>query len=181
MISQLIYNIIVSSFFSSILVIVFIFSRKMIVKYIGATWNYYLWFTIFLPWMAIWLPWHFSSPTYLEINALIKPLKSSFINSSASFSLSLPIVLLTAWLCGIFICLLIILLKHFQFVLILKENSRLISIDEQEIMKQSLAETQKRYLSRIYLSTAIESPILCHIIKAKIYLPYSFFKNDTYI
>jgi len=177
MINQLIYNVQVASLVSSTIAVLLILFRKIIIKNIGATWNYHIWFTIFIPWIAIWLPWNFLSSTDLKISTIIQPLSSHLLNTSGQFNISLPKIFLVVWLSGIIICLIHILLNHFQFVSKLKANSRSIKLEELEAIKKVLANSQKKYLSIIYLSTAIESPMLCHLIKSKIYIPNNFFEN----
>lgn len=50
---------------------------------------------------------------------------------------------------------------------------------EKEVISASLTSYQQRHISRIYLSKSVSSPMICHIINSKIYLPDSFFQNYT--
>lgn len=179
MISQLIYNILVMSVVSSALIILFVSLRKIIIQYIGARWNYYLWFTVFIPCFAIWLPW--SSPvTSPSITTTIQPLGMHIASAYTPFHLSLlSKMAVSVWLAGIAFCILYILFKHFQFTLVLKHKSRSMTARESEATKQILMPAQHSYVSRIRFSTAIQSPILCHLVKSRIYLPDHFFQNYT--
>jgi len=77
MITQLIHGVFAASLCSTALAIFFISTRKIIVRYVGATWNYYIWFSVFIPWVAIWVPFYFwTVPAVLTIYTLIKPILS---------------------------------------------------------------------------------------------------------
>lgn len=179
MISQLMHNILLASLSSGLLVILFIFLRKIIVRNIGATWNYYLWFAVFIPWFSIWIPLHsLSSRSKVNFNIIHKSL-ATLSTAATQIHLSLPDIFVTVWLSGLLFCSLYILFKHLKFILLLKKNSRLIMFQEQKMLKEILIPHQYKYLSRIYLSTAVSSPLLCHVIKPKIYLPNNFFHDYT--
>lgn len=148
--------------------------RPILIKFIGAIWNYSLWFSIFIPWFAIWLPLNFFNSSNLQIKTTIKPFSQTLQGSVANSSASLSMIFLIIWLSGISICLLYIVINHFLFCTKLKINSRLIDVNEKNRIKNLIPH---QYLSRIYLSQAIKSPMLCHMGKAKIFLPNNFFKN----
>ena len=74
MVSQLLHNIYIASLCSTIFASLFIFLRKFFIKSIGARWNYYLWFIIFIPWLAAWLPLNFSPDTTFNFQILTNPL-----------------------------------------------------------------------------------------------------------
>lgn len=175
MINQLLHNILIGSLVSSMLVIFLISFRKIIIKNIGAIWNYYAWFTIFVPWVAIWLPWNFLSSTNLKVSTFIQPLSRTLLDTPHQFTIFLPTIFIFIWLSGVIICLIHILFNHLTFVSKLEKNSRSMKIKEQDIITRLLTNNQKKYLSRIHISEVIESPMICHFLKEKIYLPTNFF------
>lgn len=181
MINQLIHNLCIASLCSTIFALIFIILRKLIIKSIGARWNYYLWFIIFIPWIAVWLPISFSSNTTLNLhqitNALDIQQKFQYIHFTSTNSL--PTIIFAIWLLGIIVYSMAILLKHFKFIFLLKENSYLLTIDQQNTIKNALVNKNLISLQRIYLSTEIVSPLICHIFKSKIYLPINFLHDYT--
>ncbi|MHB1949471.1 MAG: M56 family metallopeptidase [Gammaproteobacteria bacterium] len=181
MINQLLHNLCNASLCSTIFALIFITLRKLIIKSVGARWNYYLWFIIFIPWIAVWLPISFPSNKTLNLHQLTNALdiqqKLQYIHFTSINSL--PIMIFTIWLLGTIIYSMVILFKHFSFIFLLKENSCLLTIDQQNIIKKALVNKNLMPLQRIYLSTEIVSPLICHIFKSKVYLPINFLHDYT--
>lgn len=182
MINQLIHNIclasICSTFFASILIIF----RKSFIKFFGAQWNYYLWFIIFIPWLSVWLPLYFLPDIDTHFNlsilstSLVQPLAQ---HASIHSKLFLSKIVFIIWLVGVLLYSIYILFRHFQFISFLKESSHLLTINQQKMVKNILSNVNLIPLDRICLSSMISSPMICHVIKSKIYLPYNFFQYYT--
>jgi len=181
MISQLIHHILLASICSTFFISIFVLFRKILIKYTGARWNYYLWFIIFIPWFVVWLPLNFIPN--IDIN--FQPLKKSldigqqiqYVSFVSSFSVT-NIIFIT-WLIGTAFCAVYILFKHFQFIALLKKKSSLLTSNQKNIVNNLLSSVNLISLERICLSSIILSPIICHIIKSKIYLPHNFFQDYT--
>jgi beta-lactamase regulating signal transducer with metallopeptidase domain len=195
MISQLIHSVFAASLSSTALAIFFIPTRKIIIRFIGVKWSYYVWFSVFVPWVAIWVPLYFwTIPAVSIIYTIIKPILLPalvhtpimskiflIITNGSKHSLILSKMFFILWLMGTLICLSYIIFRNFQFVLVLRKSSRPITLDEQEILNESLTSYQHKNISRIYLSKSILSPMICHILNSKIYLPNNFFHAYTLI
>lgn len=163
-----------SIFFASLnstifFILLLIFKRK-ILQHIGARWYYYLWFTLFIPWINIWLPLDFSLANSPHIN--ISPL----IKYIDQYSPPIQLVIYF-WLMGVLLALLYISYSHIQFILNLKKESTPLTINQQKIAKASLKNKNLIPLSRIYLTPVLNSPMICHVINSRIYLPDNFFSH----
>jgi beta-lactamase regulating signal transducer with metallopeptidase domain len=183
-------NILFSSLSSALLIMVLVVVQRAMIRLSGARWNYYLWAVIFIPWVAIWVPWY-EMPTYRLFNVFFieKMLHNFFEHSFFVGSLSQKIfilltngfpnaiaiakVLLIIWIIGVLLSFSFIFIRHLQFVKLLKNNSWRLPVD----ICLQLNKNFKKYKSKIYLSTVIETPMLCHIINPKIYLPVTFFDD----
>lgn len=181
MINELLHTLSIASFCTTIFALVFIILRKRIIKSVGAQWNYYLWFIIFIPWIAIWLPLNFSSDTTLNFQLLTNSLDIQQKLQHVAFASNIfaPPVIFSIWLLGVFFYSMLILFRHFKFIFLLKKNSHSLTIDQQKLIKNVLINKNSIPLQRIYLSTEIASPLICHIIKSKIYLPINFLQDYT--
>jgi len=193
MTDQLMHGIVGASLCSTGLAIVFITTRKILARYIGSRWNYYMWFSVFIPWAAIWIsfyPWTIAA--VLIIYTLVKPIISPvliytpigskifyIITNGSNYSMILSKLCFLLWITGTLTCLSYIILRHFQFVKVLRKYSRPMTLHEKEVINESLTSSQQRNISRIYLSKSVSSPMICHIIHSKIYLPDNFFQNYT--
>lgn len=184
MISQLIHNIYLASLCSTLFASLFIIHRKILTKYLGARWNYYLWFSIFIPWVAVWLPLNVFPDIYINFNLHTL---SSFLDMHrqpqhvlSHYKLSFSTIIFIIWLAGVVLYSISILFRHFQFISFLKENTYFLTIDQQKIVKNILSDVNLIPLDRIFLSAIISSPMICHVIKSKIYLPDNFFQNYTH-
>src|SRR5258706_583865 len=76
--------------------------KKLLIKSIGARWNYYLWFVIFVPWIAVWMPINLFSDTNFNIKLLTTPLDSrQYIQyMSDNLSLSISRIIFVIWILG---------------------------------------------------------------------------------
>ena len=153
-----------------------------------------MWFSIFVPWVATWIPfypWTIAAVLviYTSIKPIISPiliytpLASKFfftITNGSRYSIILSSVFFILWITGTLSCLSYIIFRHYQFIKVLRKCSRPMTLNEIEVISESLTSYQKnKYISRIYLSKAVASPMICHIINSKIYLPESFFQDYT--
>jgi len=193
MTEQLMHGIFGASLCSTGLAILFIATRKFFARYIGSRWGYYLWFSVFVPWVFIWVPYYpWTIATVLVIYTLIKPIISPVliytpltsklfftITNGSRYSIILSKAFFIFWIIGTLSCLSYIIFRHFQFVKVLRKNSRLMTLDEKKILSESLTSYQQENISIIYLSKAVASPMICHIVNSKIYLPESFFHYYT--
>lgn len=148
--------------------------------YIGARWNYYLWFIIFIPWFAVWLPLNFLPDvnTVFDFHFVTNPLDTQqqlrYVSMEARFSLSKMIFIF--WLLGALLYSFYILFRHYRFISFLKYNSSALTIEQQKMIK-NVINNDLISVDRIYLSASISTPMICHIVKSKIYLPDNFFQN----
>jgi beta-lactamase regulating signal transducer with metallopeptidase domain len=175
MTNQLMHGIFAASLCSTWLAILFITTRKIFAIYIGSRWSYYMWFSVFIPWVAIWVPFYFwVIAAVLTIYSLIKPIISSVfiytplaskvfftITNGYKYSLILSKILFILWLTGTLTCLLYIIFRHFQFIKVLRKNSRPMTLDEKEVISESLNSYQRKNISIIYLSKAVTSNVFC--------------------
>src|SRR5579862_4076042 len=178
MINQ-ICNIFFASLSSSIFFILLLIFKNKILQHIGARWYYYLWFTLFIPWISIWLPLDFSLANSPRINIapLIKYIDSFVVDFYLRYQYW-PIKLVSYfWLTGASLALLYISYSHLKFVLNLKKESVPLTLNQQKIMKASLKNKNLIPLSRIYITPLLNSPMICHIIHSRIYLPDNFFSR----
>ena len=79
------------------------------------------------------------------------------------------------WLTGVLLALLYISYNHILFMLNLKKKSTSLTLSQQKIVKDSLKNKKLIPLSRIYLTPLVNSPLICHVINSRIYLPENFF------
>lgn len=180
MISQL-CNVFFASLNSSIFFILLLFFKRNILKYIGARWYYYLWFTLFIPWISIVLPLDYSLENFFRINiaSLARSIDSLIFNFIIKFNFS-PVKLLSyIWFSGMLLALFYTLCCHIQFTLELKKKSNPLSLNQQKMVMHFLKNKKLIPLSRIYLTPLLSSPMIFHIIKSKIYLPINFFNHFT--
>jgi beta-lactamase regulating signal transducer with metallopeptidase domain len=99
---------------------------------------------------------------------------------SSHYKISLSKIIFIIWLSGVALYSAYILFRHFRFISLLKENAQLLTINQQKMAKNILSDVNLIPLDRIYLSAIISSPMICHVIKSKIYLPDNFFQNYTH-
>lgn len=180
MISQLIHHILIASICSTLFASAFILLRNILFKYIGARWNYYLWFIIFIPWFSIWLPLNFlpDMDTSLNFHILTDHL-DTHIHQSVKASYSLLNLFFKVWLSGFMIASIYLLIRHFQFIFFLKEHSQPLTVIQKETVKKAIVSKNSISLTRIYISNILSSPMICHIIQSRIYLPENFFSDYT--
>lgn len=171
MLNEIMHNIFVASFITTCMILIFISLKKIIIKYIGAQWHYYLWFIIFVPWFAVWLPFNISSNTVSYIKNLIsQPNIAQYLQITSSITNdSHTKMLFMIWLTGALSYSLFILIIHFKFILLLKKNS----------FPTTFTQSTHIPLDRIYFSPSVTTPFICHIIKSKIYLPINFHHDFT--
>lgn len=179
MINIFIHNLCIASLCTTIFSLVFILLRQLIIESIGARWNYCLWFVIFIPWIAVWLPLNFSSDHF---HGMTIPLDFQYnLQHLAPFvsDISLPYMMFILWLAGMIFYSISILFRHFRFIFFLKESAHALTTDQKNRINKVLINKSWIPLQRIYLSTEIASPFICHIFKSKIYLPINFFDDYT--
>src|SRR3990167_2275037 len=106
MISQL-CSVFFASLNSSIIFILLLLFKAKILQHIGARWYYYLWFTLFIPWISIWLPVDFSLANTVHINIapLIKYITPLILKFTVTFSISPIKLTIYIWLTGVFLSL----------------------------------------------------------------------------
>lgn len=193
MTDQLMHGVFGASLCSTVLAFLLITTRRIFVRHIGPRWNYYMWFSVFVPWGAIWVPFYpWTIAAVLSIYTLIKPIISPvliytpivskiffIITNGSRYSVIIAKVFFILWITGTLGCLSYIIFRHFQFVKTLKKYSRQMTLNEKEVISESLTSYLKKNISRIYLSKAVKSPMICHVINSKIYLPDSFFRDYT--
>lgn len=172
-----------SIFFASLnstifFILLLIFKRK-ILQHVGAKWYYYLWFTLFIPWISIWLPLDFSmvNSPHINISSLIKYINSFVIVFFMRFQHSPIKIVIYFWSTGALLALLYISYSHIQFILKLKKKSTPLTLNQKKIIKASLKNKNLISLSRIYLTPLLNSPMICHVINSRIYLPEKFFSH----
>ena len=177
MIRDVIQNILISSLYTTFFAGIFILLRNVLFKYIGARWNYYLWFIIFIPWFSVWLPLNFLSdvePGYY-FNTIVDHINTQLQLESTYFRFSLENIIFAIWSIGFIFTSTYLLLRHFQFITILKKHSKALSIPQKSIVKDAIVNKDLIPLSRICISTLLSSPMICHVVNSKIYLPENYF------
>ena len=135
MTDQLMHGIFGASLCSTGLAILFITIRKILARYIGSRWNYYMWFSVFIPWATIWIPFYpWTIAAVLAIYTLVKPIISPVliytpmaskifftITNGSKYSIILSKLCFLLWITGTLTCLSYIILRHFQFVKVLRK------------------------------------------------------------
>ncbi|HEX4046022.1 MAG TPA: M56 family metallopeptidase [Gammaproteobacteria bacterium] len=182
MINQ-ICNLFFASLNSSIFFLILLIFKHKILQHVGARWYYYLWFTLFIPWISIWLPLDFSmtNSSLIHISSLIKYINSFVFDFFMRYQYSPIKIVIYFWLTGALLALLYISYSHIQFILKLQKNSTPLTLNQQKIIKASLKNKNLNLnlipLSRIYLTPLLSSPMICHVINSRIYLPDNFFSH----
>lgn len=178
MINQ-ICNIFFASLNSTILFLILIIFKPGILRYVGARWYYYLWFVLFIPWIGIWLPFDFTLANlpHVNITSLIKNIDLFIYYFFKRFHYSPLTLIIYFWLTGVILALLYITYNHFIFILNLRKKSILLTLNQQNTIKDLLKNKNVIPLSRIYLTPLVNSPLICHVINSKIYLPANFFSH----
>ena len=99
MINQLLNNLYVASFYATIFASIFILLRKFLIKAIGARWNYYLWFILFISWFAVWLPISFfpEVDTHYNFHILTTYMNTQLQNFPISSKSSYAQMIFTSW------------------------------------------------------------------------------------
>lgn len=181
MINQLLHHLWVASLCTSIFCLIFISLRKLIIKSIGTQWNYYLWFTIFIPWFAVWLPFNFLSDMNFNLDVTRNTVNTQQMAHAIPIiaKIDWPTILFSFWLSGMFFYALLMIIRHFKFISVLNKNSHPLTVDQIKLIKNSLTNKKLIPLDRIFISGKIISPLICHIFKSKIYLPTRFLQDYT--
>lgn len=169
MINQL-CNLFFASLNSTIFFILLLVFKRKILQHVGARWYYYLWITLFLPWISLLLPLDFSMVSSPHI-----PISSFVFDFFMRFQHSPIKIVIYFWLTGALLALICISYSHIRFILILKKKSTPLDSNQQKVMKASLKNKNLIPLSRIYLTPLLNSPMICHVIHSRIYLPANFF------
>lgn len=192
MICHLLQGVFAASLTSTLFFFLIMSSRKLVAKFIGAQWNYYIWFSIFIPWLVIWFPCSFFVTfAVLRIYTFIKPLLSSQLTHSTIFTkiyfvmmngvgytFNISKIFFICWILGVIVSLLYVVFRHLRYIQLLRKNSRKLKKQEKNKISQSII-IKEALLSRIFISTFITSPMLCNVIKPRIYLPVNFFSSYT--
>jgi beta-lactamase regulating signal transducer with metallopeptidase domain len=179
MINQLMHNVYLASLCSTFFASLFIVFRKNFIHYLGACWTYYLWFIIFIPWFSVCLPEHFfpNIDTKYHFHILTKFLDVQRVqHTSIHARFLLKKIIFMAWLTGALLYAIYISSKHIRFISLLKKNRQLLTDSQKAMVKNILFNISR---NGIYVSTVITSPMICHIVKSKIYLPDEFFQYYT--
>lgn len=178
MIDQLLHPLFLASVTTTYLSSLLILFRKNLLRLIGARWSYYLWFTIFMPWLIVWIPLNVFPDIDVADStfpSLILPIDThNQIGPIQIFSLSN--ILSGIWIYGAVIVFCYFIISHLVFAVNIKMKAFALTINEQKTAKYAFANKDQIPLSRIYLSTLITSTLICHIIKSHIYLPSNFFE-----
>jgi len=184
MIERIIHAVLIASLISSIFAIIFMNLRNYIARYIGPTWNYYAWFSLLLPWFAIltpvkfWYIWTIATTFFMyeilkPFNFIFAKLITPLINGGF-WSFEKIKLFFIIWLCGAISTLLYIIFRHLQFTKRLKLQSSVLNSEEREKIK--LLQITPHLDKKIYLSSIVLSPLLCHLFMPRIYLPQQFFQ-----
>lgn len=178
MINQ-ICNIFFASLNSTIFFLILLIFKRKILLHVGARWYYYLWFTLFIPWITILLPLDFSlvNSPHVNITSLIKHIDLFIFDFFMRFQYSPITLVMYFWFTGVLLSLLYISYNHILFILNLKKKSTQLTLSQQKIIKDSLKNKNLIPLSRIYLTPLVNSPLICQVINSRIYLPENFFSR----
>lgn len=181
MINEFIYHVCLASLCSSFFVGSLIISRQQLLKHIGASWYYYLWFSIFIPWAAVWIPFKISTniDSSIGMNYLSTEINTQINNLTIQSKLSVIYIFLTIWLIGVALSSIYFLFIHLKYIYLLRKNSISITDYQQEIINTAIVNKKLMPISGVYISTIVSSPMVCHPFSPKIYLPVNFFKNYT--
>lgn len=178
--SDLIPTIFLASTCSIVLVLFFIFARHVIARSIGAIWHYYLWFTVYFPWILIFVPDTLFSKNRIKIGLtkLSDPLSHALHNTTSSSHIPANI-LMYIWLIGIFISLSYLIFNHLFFSMKIQRYSRSLNVEEKILILKAVNDNELVPFRHTYLSTMISSPMISHLFYPKMYLPIHFFTNYT--
>lgn len=176
MINGLMSNVFIGSLVSSIFVLMLIGLRKILIKYASAQWYYNLWFIVLIPWLAICLPINYSNSKYTvvrELHAISRPLTLTLSKIAQSTNVT-EWAFLLFWITGAAITFSYFLCLHLRSSSMIKRNARLLTAKEQMLVRDMVV---NKNISIIRISNVIVSPMLCHLVRPKIYLPANYFKN----
>lgn len=176
MINGLMNNVLMGSLVSSSLVLMLIGLRKILIKYASAQWYYNLWFTVLIPWLVICLPINFSNSKYTvvrDLHAISRPLTLTLSKIAQSTNM-MEWLFLLFWLTGATITFSYFIFLHLRSSSMIKRNARLLTAKEQALFRGMV---ENKNISIIRVSSVIESPMLCHLVRPKIYLPVNYFTD----
>lgn len=181
MINQFIQPIFIASLCSTCLAGLFILLRKPLLEYIGARWNYYLWFSIFIPWFSVWLPLKFLPDADVKFNSysLTSNLMTPLQHSPIQLDSPLSNIMFSLWVIGAILCASYCIFKHCHYIFLLKKSAKSLTAEQQKLVKRALVNADVIPLSRVNIANLVLSPMICHLIKPAIYLPADFFTDYT--
>lgn len=181
MINALIHNLLIASLIESLVIIFLITGKKVIISLLGAKWNYALWLLILIPWISVWLPisilpanqtsFHWFNEQSTLSNLLYAPSRHPVVIK--------PGIIFWVWLSGALLSVSYILMQHVIFVIKLKSNRSKLTDQQLQAIKMSLPEEDGYFSDKIFFTSLIVSPMVCHLFWPKIYIPYHFFDYYT--
>lgn len=172
-------SIFAASFSTSLLSVFLIAGKNWMIRILGATYHYRLWFCLFIPWIIVWIPWYLlpiniftlAKPIHFILSNPLIPVDKLFFTLTNSMSgHTIPFFIFSMWATGVLLGLCYLMLQHIRFILFLKKNARPLSSDETKQLTPFLP-----VIDKILVTRGITSPMLCHILHPTIYLPAAFF------
>lgn len=180
MINESDHMLIIASLSSAIITLLLILLKSKLIRLAGAAWNYYLWATIFIPWLTVWLPINFSIPSHTNLRIYSdKAVLHKALTEYDQHAFSTTNLLVYIWVAGICFSLLYIFIQHVYYSRKLQTSSRKLTALEKKSLSELLDFAEKKYVDKIHVSKIISSPMIGHLINPKIYIPTGFFDYYT--